>query len=176
MKKISNASKASKLTLLAIIIVIVAGSAVFAYKGSNKDNQPVDVVDSNASSSEEKQSEANEKEDILKKNEQAEKTDQDSSGQKKQVGVVITSASQSGINAYVSGAYEDGGECKAVITKGSQTITKITEGFKDATTTICKPINLSRSDFPSSGTWKAEVNYTSETSTGKSQSVNIEVL
>lgn len=176
MKKISNASKASKLTLLAVVIVVIAGSAVFAYRGNNNNDQPVEVADSNAASSEEKQNEVSEKEEIIKKNEQAEKNNQDSSDQKKQVGVVITSASQSGINAYVSGAYEDGGECKAVITKGSQTITKTTQGFKDATTTICKPINLSRSDFPSSGTWKAEVNYTSETSTGKSQSVNIEVL
>lgn len=79
------------------------------------------------------------------------------------------------VRAYIANIYEDGGTCTVTFTKDSQTVTRTSKGFKDATTTQCEPFNIPRSAFPSAGDWQLKISYTSNTSTGASasQAVNV---
>ncbi len=88
---------------------------------------------------------------------------------------VITSVSDSGLRGFVSGVVEDGGTCTATFTKGSFVFTKTSEGFADASNTVCKFIAVQRSDFATSGTWSATLSYSSETASGTSQATTFEV-
>lgn len=91
---------------------------------------------------------------------------------KKSSAVFITSASASGVNAYVTGVFEDGGTCTATATQGSQVITKTSTGFQNVSYTQCAPISWDTA--LTSGTWNVTVSYTSST-TSSSQSTIVEV-
>jgi hypothetical protein len=71
------------------------------------------------------------------------------------------------VRAYISNIIEDGGTCTAKFTQGSQTITKTSQAFKDASTTQCGSINVSRSEFTSAGTWNVTLTYESSAATGQ---------
>lgn len=71
------------------------------------------------------------------------------------------------IRAYISNLYESGGTCTATLTQGTQTLTKTSSAFKDATTTQCGALNVPRTDFPTNGTWALTLTYNSDTATGK---------
>lgn len=85
----------------------------------------------------------------------------------------ITSVSQNGqeivVNAYVPGVFEDGGECKAVFTRGSSEVSKTVQAFADATTTSCSPIRVDRSEFNTASTWVVTVSYNSKSAQGVSE-------
>lgn len=88
---------------------------------------------------------------------------------------VITSASVNGVYAYVPGIFEEGGTCTANFSSGNQKFSRASQGFQNVQNTGCAPINLSRSDFPSAGTWNVTVTYTSPKATGTSQNQAFEV-
>src|SRR3989344_1757837 len=86
---------------------------------------------------------------------------------KKQITPIITSATQDQVSAYVAGIFEDEGTCTATLTKGSKTVTKTSEGFKNVSYTSCAPINVSGS-VTEKGTWNVIVSYSSTTAQGTS--------
>lgn len=88
---------------------------------------------------------------------------------KKQVYPIITGASHSEVNAYVSGLIEDGGTCTATATQGSQTVTASSYGFVDVNKTSCEPIPVS---LPP-GTWSVVVSYSSALYEGSSQAFEV---
>jgi cytoskeletal protein RodZ len=90
-----------------------------------------------------------------------------SSSGKKQVSPIITNAESNQINAYAPGVFEDNGTCTATLTKGSQTVTKTSKGFKNVSYTSCEPIGISPA--LESGSWTVIVSYSSSSSEGKSQ-------
>jgi hypothetical protein len=76
-----------------------------------------------------------------------------------QASLVITSADQNSVRAYVNGVFEEGGTCTATATQGSQVITASSAGFENVSYTQCTPIN-----WPSAlggGTWVIKVSYSS---------------
>jgi len=86
--------------------------------------------------------------------------------------VIVSSYSSTGLSAYVTGVFEDGGTCTATATSGSTTITKSSVGFKNVSYTQCVPINW---ETPlSSGVWSVKVTYKSS-STESSSTVSLEV-
>lgn len=88
---------------------------------------------------------------------------------KKQVTPVITNADNSSVRAYVSGIVEDGGTCTFTFSRsGFQTKTTTSEGFADATTTVCTPVSTSSLNL-ASGQWSVVLNYSSSKAEGKSQ-------
>ncbi len=90
---------------------------------------------------------------------------------KKVVTPVITSASADNVSAYVPGVFEDGGTCTMKATLGSQTITKTSTGFENASYTSCPPIDPQLS----SGNWVVTVSYSSNTAQGESQTSPVKV-
>lgn len=82
----------------------------------------------------------------------------------KNVSVVITGATSTDVRGYASGVFEDGGTCTATATKGSQTITKTSAGFKNVSYTSCLPIYW---DSPlARGSWTINLSYKSATAQG----------
>lgn len=87
-------------------------------------------------------------------------------GQKTQIGVVITAATNEHIYAYITGVMEEGGTCTATLTKDHQVITKTSIGFTNVSTTNCAPIQTMLTD---GGKWELTLEYSSSTAQGKAQ-------
>lgn len=79
------------------------------------------------------------------------------------------------IRAFVPSVIEGNGTCKATLTNGSQTAIASSPGFIDSRSTQCEPIYIPLSKFPVKGTWKLVVTYTSPTSAGLSESMEVKL-
>ncbi len=175
--KIKNKKNYKKYILIFLAVVLIAaGSAFFIIKNNNKQSTPSTEKYEGPTSQDKKDAADNKKH--VSNREELDKQE-DSSSDKKQVTPVITNAMQSGqqitINAYVSGVFEDGGKCSATISKGSNSITRTTNAFADATTTSCQPIFIDRSVFSEAGDWKVTMHYKSNSAEGSSQAVTLAV-
>jgi len=91
--------------------------------------------------------------------------------------VTVTRAGQNGatisVSAFVAGVTEDGGTCTLELV-GASTAGATSTAFADATTTICGPLSVSARTL-AAGTYTATVSYRSDTSSGTSQPVDVEV-
>jgi preprotein translocase subunit SecF len=167
----------NKKNILVLILVglIIAGGVFFVHRRNETTEveQPGGVVKL-APPTEQERAEANKKKDELVKQQQAIDEQSQQSG-KKTVVPVITNADQNGLNAYVSGVYEDTGTCTATVSQGSASFVKTSQGFKDATTTGCSAIDFSGTDFTSKGIWSVTLKYDSPTATGSSSPVTFTV-
>lgn len=168
-----------------VLALVIAGGGVFAYQQTRPDNpnkvsenpeataQNDDEINLDPATDEEKKETEQHKDELVKQNEQPQP------GGNKSVTPTIVDASQYGqeieVRALISGVYEEGGICKATFTKGSQTVSKQSTGFKDATTTTCTPMTIPRSEFPTTGDWSVTLTYTSGTSTGTSASKTVRI-
>lgn len=162
------------LMLTAAILLVIAGGAwaLKAYDKTQKTNDTAgdgSYVNLSPPTEEEKQETQAHKKELS--NSPSPSTTNEG---KKQVTPVITSANQDQISAYVPGVFEDGGTCTATLTKGSKTVTKTSEGFKNVSYTSCAPINVSGS-FPEKGTWSVVVIYKSSAAEGTSKPTTFEV-
>ncbi|MBI5357971.1 hypothetical protein HZB74_03955 [Candidatus Saccharibacteria bacterium] len=173
----SKILKSRKFLVLLALLIVVGAVAAYAYNSAQSDKEKNTQPENSytESSKDQEKSEAETNKANVDKRADLEKQASQTSTTKKTVSVVITNAQADSITSYVSGVFEDGGTCTATITKGSSEIIKTSKGFKDATHTTCAPIFLKSSDFPSSGTWAVKMSYSSSTSEGQSQTVNIEV-
>lgn len=85
--------------------------------------------------------------------------------------VIITDAGQYDnvieVRAFMPDHYEDG-ICTIVFTQNSQTISKETPAYRDASTTICTNPLIKRSEFPTAGKWQVIVKYKSPGASGQS--------
>lgn len=169
--------KLSKKIIIAVLaaVIIVVISAFFVYAQLNKSSEKPKKPTTYSGPSTQDKSDAEENKQKVKEREEIENNTNQSSNQsdKKTVTLVITNASQGGdqitINAYISGVFEDGGICRATITKGDKKVERTTQGFADATTTGCQPFLINKSAFSEAGEWGVVVNYSSPTSEGASQ-------
>lgn len=173
-QKTNKMNKVTKIGIIAAIAILVAGGIVFAYRSKNESSKTPDAtpvsqqsnpnINLEPATDQEKQATEQHKNDLAQQT--PPNTNTTPSGQKKQVSVVITSATSTSLNAYISGVLEDSGTCTLTLTRGSQTVTKSSPGFGNVNTTNCTPINY---DTLSTGTWTATLTYTSPTAEGKSQ-------
>ncbi len=122
-----------------------------------------------ATNEEKAQTEAH-KDNIVSDSEKAKST---ATGQMKQSTVVINQASGTGVTAYVTGVFEEGGNCTATAVSGSQTITKSSVGFQNASYTQCVPIQW---DSPlAKGSWNITVTYKSaQTESTASKTIEVQ--
>lgn len=74
------------------------------------------------------------------------------------------------VRATVTGVYEDGGVCEAILTRDGATVKKTSQAFRDATTVQCGALDISRSEFNKAGAWNLSVSYGSGTAKGSSDS------
>lgn len=147
---------------IASIIAVTAGNDNQGKSVTTKPSSPSTGYNLSPATEQEKTETQQHKDSLNKPPEQS----TNASGQKKQVSVIITSATTDNINAYVSGVLEDGGTCTATLTKNNTTITKTASAFSNVSTTSCTPI---KPEFPTSGIWTVRVNYSSAFAEGNSQ-------
>src|SRR3989338_2205643 len=157
--------------LLTAVLVLLLALIGFGLTRNNKNDQATTTTGGNLTpaTSEEKQEAENRKDQIVEG--QRNQTATPSLGTKN-VSVVITNATLTDMRGYASGVFEDGGTCTATATKGSQTVTKTSTGFKNVSYTSCSPIYW---DSPlGNGSWTINLSYKSTTAQG-SASQTIEV-
>ena len=75
--------------------------------------------------------------------------------------LIITDATSTAAKAYITGVFEDGGNCSATATQGAQTINAASQGFENVSYTQCAPLNW-QSPL-GSGAWSVKVTYKSGT-------------
>jgi cytoskeletal protein RodZ len=166
-----------KLMLLVVFGILAAACLVYFVLLRQSENKTITTADgkkvtlSPATPSEKQASDAA-KDAIVKRDEQTNNTPPPSPSGLKQVSVAISEATATNVKAYVTGVFEDDGVCTATATKGAQTITKSSTGFRNASYTQCAPITW---DAPlSNGAWAVKIAYKSVTAQGE-QSKIVEV-
>ena len=176
MSKIKRVSKKPIIILAVLLLILAVGSYYLLRKDSSKPTPAsnpagVEKTDLSPATEQEKKAAEQHKEDLSRPTPQPATTP---SG-KKQIQPVITNANVNGVSAYVGGIFEESGTCTATFTMGNQKFTRSSVGFQNATNTGCTPINLTRSDFPASGSWLVIISYTSNTAEGSSLPYAFEV-
>lgn len=97
-----------------------------------------------------------------------------------ETGVVLSYAGwEEGSRAVEAGGYvtpvvEDGGSCTLELTAGGLTRSVSVEAVADATTTVCPGLAVPGDEL-APGTWTLRLQYSSDTTTGSSQPVDVEV-
>lgn len=178
-KRFSTSKKRG--TRLFLIIILVAGAlflgTLFTLNGNYFGKQNSTPVVNQSSPTEVDIRESEDNKDRLSaeaaKPEDTAQTDEPvSSSGKKAVEPTITEATRSSIKAYVLGIFEEGGTCTATFASGSKTLIKTSEGFQNASYTQCAPIAIEEG-FLDSSSWSVTVSYSSATSEGASEPVNL---
>ncbi|WP_029432606.1 hypothetical protein [Blastococcus sp. URHD0036] len=77
-------------------------------------------------------------------------------------------------SGYISPVVEDGGTCTLEVSRDGNVVRATTEGIADATTTVCDGLALPGDELRS-GTWTVVLRYESETTSGESAPVEVEV-
>ena len=79
------------------------------------------------------------------------------------------------IRAFTPSVIEGNGTCKATLTKNSSTVTESSSAFVDTSTSQCNPIFISLDKFKQSGTWRLVLSYSSNTSQGSSEEIEVKI-
>lgn len=165
--------------LLALAISLLIAGGVFAYN-KTRQSKVVDVsngtINYDPPTEEEQKSGDKRKEEIVNNDEPSAPTQP--SDQTKSASVIITDAGQYDnvieVRAFIPDHYQDG-TCTITFRRGSQTVSKDTPAYRDATTTICTNPLFERSEFPSAGDWQVTVSYKSAGATGQSETKTIKI-
>lgn len=174
-KKKSNSRRLSK-ALIAGLVVLAVGLAYGGYRLYQNHNKPTTLKTPDGgqaslapATESDKQASEDHKDAIVKQNAQ---TNTPNSGTSKTSSVVITNKSTTGVRAYVTGVFEEGGVCTALAVQGPKTSSATSSGFENVSTTQCAPLDW---DTPlSTGSWTITVSYKSA-STESKQTVTLEV-
>lgn len=185
MKNISNQHKKQKKYLLlgVVAILFLVGGLVtfaattnywhFAELNSDGSNDTGPIINYDPPTEEE----LNSSQDGKKNSNNADSTQTREVSEIRQISVEVSYAEKIGTNleirAFTPDVIESDGICTATVTQGEQEVVKTSQGFVDATTTICEPINIPMSEFSTSGIWSVVVTYTSPNSTGISDKVEL---
>jgi hypothetical protein len=78
------------------------------------------------------------------------------------------------IRAFTNSVISGDGTCTATVKKGSQVITKSVSAFVDASSSQCRPIYIPSTQLDS-GTWQITVRFSSPTSEGTSETVEVTI-
>lgn len=186
-KIIANKNKNKRIFFVIAILVVLTTSGFFGYKYySSKISKKFDGINYTPPTQEEKKAGDEKKREIVKKQEQEDSQKKDTSEEpssqqpasSSNATVVITDAEQYDgvieVRAFVSDKYQDG-TCKITLTKGILNVSKTTEAYKDATTTICTNPLFNRSEFRESGDWQVVVEYSSQNYSGESNSQTVKI-
>jgi hypothetical protein len=167
-----------KLVICCLIgLLIAAGVAVYAYRRHVKNKAaPVSVSSQTSGTSgstinlspptSQDKTDNNSHKDQLANGQSTSAVD--TSG-KKRVTPTISYVDRSTVESFVTGVFENGGVCTATLTQGSQTVTKTSTGFQNASYTQCAPISLTGVNL-GKGPWTVMVSYSSASAVGKSES------
>jgi len=159
--------------LLSLIILELSGVINLRKDSSPSDDsiKPVNTINYDPPTEEEKTSGDKQKQEIIEKEEP--KTDLNSAN------LIIVDASQYDdeieVRAFASNVLENGTCTYSFSLAGQTTVTKETAAYADASTTPCITLTLPRADFAVSGDWQLTVTFSSTNYKGNaSQKVVIE--
>lgn len=166
----------TKLVLALLLLLLIGLFAYMYYNDRKAKNQPItqsnpagtEKFDLSPATAADKKAVDQRKEELANQSKENTNT-APSSGTKKQVSPVITSASKTEVRAFIPGIVEVGGTCTVYATQGSQTITASSAGFDNVSYTQCTPLKLGLGG----GAWTIFVTYSSTTSEGKSQTMEL---
>ena len=166
------------LTLLATTYALHLWPFNTSTSTTSSDTSP--VQESSMNNSPPTQAEIESSQDGKKNSAEAVDQDTSTSSERTKVSVEISYAdkldeSQLDIRAFTPSVIEGTGTCTATLTRGADTVTSSSNGFVDASSTICEPIRIPLSKFQSSGTWNLVVAYDSPTSVGTSNKVEVDI-
>jgi hypothetical protein len=155
-----------------VAILLIVGIGVFAYTHYSK-KKPIPTTADGQTVNLEPATPTERSETDTHKENIANDSKQNTSGEPStSASLVITSASMSGVRAYINGVFEENGVCTATATQGQTTYLKTSSGFQNVSYTQCAPIDW---NTPlTTGTWQINVSYKSPTAAA-SQSKVIEV-
>lgn len=175
-----GSSRKRTILFVALAVFVVAVLAVGVLEqtgkinlfGAKKTEQPVIApgeVNYNPPTEEEQQAADEQKEAITKEQEQPSNPTTPTNpqtGTKKAVKPVVTRSGGGEVAGFIPGIVENGGTCTATFTSGSNTVTKTSQGFANASTTNCTPISYAGSGVTAG--WSVTLTYSSNTSEGTS--------
>lgn len=161
--------------IAAVLLLAGAGAYAMYYKSQhtpNITNSSKDTPGDNINYSAPTENDTAESQDAKKK---LLKQEQGSAGSEVQVGIAnyFVSDSSVEIRAFTPSVVEGGGICTATLTQADKKVTGNSEAFIDASTSQCRPIIISLSNFSSKGTWKLQVSYKSDKYFGTSPTMEI---
>lgn len=189
MKATRTTQKRSRKLLPLIIIsaVVLAGLGYFGYAYATKDAWPFEAQTADTMTTEDginysppTEQELNDSQDG-KKNSASQDENNSSSSASTRVSIGIAYAGYDeeegmiDIRAFTTDVVEGTGTCTATLTKDGKTVTRTSKAFVDSSSSQCEPILINTGDFPSGGTWDLTVSYKSDTSSGVSASMKVEV-
>ncbi len=174
------------LTTILVIIVLLISGTVFAYKQSlwpflkkdntqksaNYDQNTNDQVNYSAPTQQEVDSSQDAKKNTAQ--EQNGTQQEDTSTKKVSVGISYATINSGNleIRAFTPDVIEGTGTCTATAVMGTKEFTTTSKAFVDATSSICKPLYIDAGKLEA-GTWNVTVSYSSPTSSGTSNSVEV---
>lgn len=79
------------------------------------------------------------------------------------------------VTGYVPGVIEENGMCKVEFTNGNTRFSRESKGFADVNRTSCTPFTVPVNEFVPKGKWRITLSYSSSSSIGTSQALEIEV-
>lgn len=174
-----------KKLLLASLVIVAAIASVYAFglspfNNSKADNGIVELAERGVNldpptTGEKSEAELHKDELAAQNKKPSSSEDVGNAAAKKQVTPLITRADQNEVRAYVPGIVEGGGTCTATLSKGSTSISRISEGIANSSVTNCRPIDLSSVQFPQKGQWTLVVSYNSTAASGKTEPTTVEV-
>lgn len=169
------------ITIAAIVLVLIGVGIIFAWNTANQPEQANDNAVPGVNYNPPTEEEAEGSQDG-KKNNTPGKSESDNSSKNKQsvlVGVAFagydTEEEAVDIRAFTPDVIEGDGICTATLTNGSLEVTKSEKAFIDSSSSQCRPILISRSDFSVAGTWKLVVTYNSSKNSGSSPPMDVEI-
>jgi hypothetical protein len=126
-----------------------------------------------------KRAEDNKDRIIENENQLANQSNSSGTDSKKVVKPTITYAgkfdNQVQVGAYVSGVFEDGGECTAEFTQGNLKFAKKVTAVKNVNSVDCPEMAANSSEFTNKGQWTVTVTYSSATASGTSEAKQLKV-
>jgi hypothetical protein len=173
-----------RIVIFLVLIVTLLTAVIFGTKAfvSRNDkaatgDKPSETINYAPATEEEKRQTDQHKEDLAKQ--QEDEQNQQPSTNKKTVTPIITGAGQYEdkveVRAYVPSIVESGGKCTFTFKKGSAQFTRTIDTMPGPQSTQCDAVTVPVSEFPSKGTWALTVSYVSTSSSGTSDTQNVEV-
>ena len=181
-KKQSNSKKRTRvLVVLAVIILLVLGYGLYAWKAKLppfKDAYDPSGTAVNMDRTDTEKAQSQKLQDDPKTKTQNDQTDTpaapstDQSTGKQQANVLLSRAGITNgtvsAGGVVTNVVESDGQCSYVFTNGSSTVTKVSQTMTNPSSTSCAVVSFPSSELTASGTWQVYIQYDSSASSGKS--------
>lgn len=178
-----NRSNKKIIVIIAVVLLVIGGGSAFALTRGDKTSPSKDKEKVNLAPPTKEDAERVEenKQAVIKRQQDEKQAEQSgaNSDSKESVSPTITYADQYQgqveVGAFVSGVFEDGGTCTATFTNGSANFTKQVQAVRGANSVNCPVMQAPVSSFSPRGTWQVSVSYSSPSSSGTSESKQVEV-